>query len=231
MADPPRSAVLHQQLVSIPFFGGLEERVIQELAQGAVWREYAAGEVVMLEGDAPRGLYYLHSGWLKITKLSAEGREQVLQFLEPGETFNAVGVFANRPNPATAIALEPVGLWILQRDAVMALLASRPELAQQVIQKMANRVLELVELVEDLSLRTVMGRLARLLVEDAEPGPSGDVLRRPRWYTQAEIASRLGTVPDVVQRALTSLAASGLIEVRRDRIHILDREALQALAN
>lgn len=200
--------------------------MVHDLARGALWREYSAGEVVFLEGEQPRGLHYLQSGWLKITKSSPDGREQVLQFLGPGETFHVIGVFANRPNPATAIALEPVGIWILRREAVMALLEKHPQLARHVIERMAGRVLELIGLVEDLSLRTVTARLARMLVEDARD----NALHRPRWYTQAEIAARLGTVPDVLQRALSSLADDGLIDVERSVIHIRDREALEAIA-
>jgi len=72
----------------------------------------------------------------------------------------------------------------------------------------------------------VTARLARLLVEDTRD----NALHRPRWYTQAEIAARLGTVPDVLQRALSSLADDGLIDVERSIIHIRDREALEAMA-
>lgn len=226
MTDHPGGEPLVRQLRAIPFFRGLDDRVIRDLARGALWREYSAGEVVFLEGERSGGLYYLQSGWLKITKLSPDGREQVLQFLEPGETFHVIGVFANRPNPATAIALEPAGIWILRREAVMRLLEKHPQLVQHVIERMAGRVLELINLVEDLSLRTVTGRLARLLIEDARD----DTLNRPRWYTQAEIAARLGTVPDVLQRALSGLASNGLIEVERSAIRILDREALEAIA-
>lgn len=226
MTDHPGGESLVRQLRAIPLFSGLDDQVVRDLARGAVWREYAAGEVVFLEGEPACGLYYLQSGWLKITKFSPDGREQVLQFLEPGETFHVIGIFANRPNPATAIALEPAGIWILRREAVMRLLEKHPQLAQHVIERMAGRVLELIGLVEDLSLRTVTGRLARLLVEDS----MDDTLHRPRWYTQAEIAARLGTVPDVLQRALSSLAADGLIEVERSVIRILDREALEVIA-
>ncbi|MDT8305981.1 MAG: Crp/Fnr family transcriptional regulator, partial [Anaerolineae bacterium] len=168
---------LLDQLRAIPFFAGLGETILHELAQGAVWRDYESGEVVFLEGDRPYGLYYLQHGWLKISKTSPQGREQILQFLEPGATFNAVGLFANQPNPATAIALEPAGVWILRRDAVMALLRRRPELAQHVVERMADRILELVDLVSDLSFRTVSQRLARMLLADA----AGDTLHRPGW--------------------------------------------------
>ena len=70
------------------------------------------------------------------------------------------------------------------------------------------------------------GRLARLILSQAE----GDVLHRPRWYTQAELAAQLGTVTDVVQRALSSLAVDGLITVERNRILIQNRAGLEVLA-
>lgn len=226
MKQPTITPSLAERLRAIPFFVTLDDQTLAQLARSALWREYASGENVFMEGDIAPGLYYLQHGWLKITKSSPEGREQVLQLLGPGEAFHAIGVFANRPNPASAVALEPSGVWILPRDTLLALLESHPPLAQHVIEVMAGRILELVDLVEDLSLRTVTARLARLLLQDAEDG----AVHRPRWYTQAEIAARLGTVPDVLQRALSKLAEDGLIEVQRSAIHIRNREALQDLA-
>jgi DNA-binding GntR family transcriptional regulator len=87
-------------------------------------------------------------------------------------------------------------------------------------------MLYLVSLVTDLSLRPVTGRLARLLLDDAVD----DVLERPRWYTQAELAGRLGTVPDVVQRVLRGMENDGYIVVDRNQIHIVDRQALTEIA-
>jgi CRP/FNR family transcriptional regulator len=226
MPDPPNFTHLTEHLRANPFFKGLDDQLLTDLAREAVWREHAAGEVVFLEGEASPGLYYLQTGWLKAVKSSPEGREQVLRFIGPGETFNEIGAFASLPNPATAIALEPAGVWLLRREAVMRLLHKRPDLAQRLIENMAGRVVDLVKLVADLSLRPVTGRLARLLLD----GATGDVLHRPRWYTQAELAARLGTVPDVVQRAMRGLEAEGAIEVERHLIRILDRAALEKLA-
>jgi CRP/FNR family transcriptional regulator len=226
MPDHPSTDQLLNQLRADPFFEGLSAAMLQDLAGRVQWREYAVGEVVFLEGEESPGLYYIQAGWLKVVKTSPDGREQVLRFLGAGEVFNAIGAFTGRPNPATAIALETTGLWLLRRDVVMNLLRVQPEIAQRLIENMARRVIELVTLVEDLSLRTVTGRLARLLLESA----NADVLHRPRWYTQAELAARLGTVPDVVQRALSGLAADGTIEVERHLIRIRDRAALERLA-
>lgn len=222
---PPRTQ-LTAHLSQLPLFAGLDEPTLEAMARASRWREYEAGETVVLEGDAQPGLYYLQVGWLKVIKSSPAGREQILRFLEPGETFNDIGVFTNQPNPATAIALEPAGIWLIPRTTLLRLLQDKPDFAQHVISKMAERMLYLVSLVTDLSLRPVTSRLARLLLEDAVD----DVLERPRWFTQAELAARLGTVPDVIQRVLRNLENEGLIAVDRQQIRILDREALAETA-
>lgn len=226
MSERPDFAFLMAQLRDNPFFKGLDESTLSDLAREAVWREHAAGEVVFLEGEASPGFYYLQFGWLKAVKSSPEGREQVLRFIGPGETFNEISAFAIRPNPATAIALEAAGVWLLRRAIMLRLLRRQPDLAQRIIENLTDRVIDLVNLVADLSLRPVTGRLARLLLDEA----SGDVLRRPRWHTQAELAARLGTVPDVIQRALRGLESEGAIEVQRHEIRIRDRAALEKLA-
>ena len=226
MSTLPTSDHLLQQLQTNSMFAGLDEGTLRALAQNAHWREYSAGEVIVLEGEGLPGLLYLQSGWIKVVKVSPGGREQVLRFLEPGETFNEVGVFADQPNPATAIALEQAGVWLIRRETVMGLVQENPAFAQFVIAKMADRLLHLVALVTDLSLRPITGRLARLLLQEA----AGDLLYRPRWYTQAELAARLGSVPDVVQRALRNLEKDGLIAVNRSEIRILDRDALKEIA-
>lgn len=226
MPDRPPLDQVVQRLRTIPIFEGLDEATLLELARGIGRREYQANEMVVLEGEAQPGLYYVEYGWLKVVKISTTGREQTLRFLEPGETFNEIGVYTNQANPATAIALEPAGIWLIRREALLYMLQNRPEFAQHIIAKMAERMLYLVTLVTDLSLRPTIGRLARLLLEDAIDG----VLHRPRWYTQAELAARLGTVPDVIQRALRSLESDGLIVVERHQIRILDRQALAEIA-
>ncbi len=226
MPDRPNPDRLIEQLRALPFFKGLDDQTLGSLARSAVWRDYAAGEVVFLEGETSTGLYYLASGWIKVIKSSPEGREQVLRFFGPGETFNEIAAFSSRPNPATALALEPAGIWLLSRQAITRLLREQPELAQNIIESMAQRVIDLVNLVADLSLRSVTGRLARLLLDEARE----DVLPRPGWHTQAELAARLGTVPDVVQRALRGLESAGAIEVQRHEIRIRDRVALEKLA-
>ncbi len=206
-------------------FEGLDEGLLEELIAGAIWRSYAIGEVLFLEGEATVGMSYLAIGSLKIVKTSPGGREQVLRFVGPDETFNEIAGVIHQVNPATAIALEPSTVWYLPRAAVNALWRARPQMAEAIIHNLVGRILDLVDLVADLSLRTVTGRLARLLLEGAEDS----LVRRPQWLSQTQLAARLGTVPDVVQRALRDLQAREIVVLEGRAIRILNRTALEAL--
>lgn len=222
----PDRAALCEQLQATPYFASLDATTLAAVADLATWHEYAPGAIVFLEGETSSGLYSVYSGWVKVVKYSLDGREQVLRYFGAGELFNEIGIFLARPNPATALTLEPTLLWQLHRSALEPLLAAHPELLLQVMANMADRISYLVGLVADLSLHTVEVRLARLLL-DAAPGGA---LVRHAWLTQAELAARLGTVPDVLSRALRTLADAGLIRVERKQITILDRRGLAVRA-
>ncbi|MEA3337567.1 MAG: Crp/Fnr family transcriptional regulator [Chloroflexota bacterium] len=213
-------------LGAVPHFSGLDDATLRAVAEAAIRRDYGSNQVVFVEGDPSKGLYIVETGWLKVVKMSTDGREQVLHFLGPGETFNALSVFTEMTNPATVVALETSVVWLVHRETMLRLLDTHPELARVMVQKLATRVQHLISLVEDLSLRTVEARLARLLLEQGGRG----MVQRRRWATQTELAARLGTVPDVLSRALRKLAAEGLIRVARHQIEILDIEGLEERA-
>jgi CRP/FNR family transcriptional regulator len=213
-------------LSSISYFSHVDTSTLALIAQSALRRTYEADQVVLLEGEPSIGLFVVQEGWLKSVKGTVEGREQVVRVVGPGEVFNAIGVLASKVNPGTVIALEPAVVWIIERDSLLQLLERHPSLTWAVIQALAERVQRLMKQVEDLSLRTVEARVARLLVEESKDL----LLERREWETQAEIAAQLGTVPDVLNRALRSFAAQGLIKVDRQQIQILDEEHLSLIA-
>jgi CRP/FNR family cyclic AMP-dependent transcriptional regulator len=213
-------------LKAVSYFSNMDNASLKLAAQSAIRRTYDTDQVILLEGEPCAGLYVVESGWLKAVKIGVDGREQVLQTLGPGEAFNAISVFTDAPNQATVTALETSQVWIVRREVLLSLMDEHPALAHHVIKDLAGRVMQLVRMVEDLSLRSVEARLARLLLEQAE----GETVQRQRWATQAEMAARLGTVPDVVNRALRKLAEAGMIHVERQQIQILDREGLTIIA-
>ncbi|MCK9519658.1 MAG: Crp/Fnr family transcriptional regulator [Dehalococcoidia bacterium] len=226
---PAESATraLQTNLAQLPLFAHLDSETLALLASDSIRREFAPGETVFHEGEPAAGLYVLETGWVRAFKMSPQGREQVLQFVGPGEPFNTVAIFTNLLSPATAVALEASVVWVVPRATVRRILRERPEFAERVLENMAERMIYLVGLVADLSLRTVSARLASLLLERAEDG----VLSRPKWFTHAELAARLGTVPDVIQRALGRLQSERVIDVSRREIRILDEGRLRSLAD
>jgi CRP/FNR family transcriptional regulator len=226
MNGMPKSNSILRLLSAVPSLAGLKPPALEQIARHAVRREYEEGQIVFLEGEPAVGLYVVESGWLKAIKLSSSGREQVLRVVGPGDAFNEVALFIESPNPATVVALEPASVVLIRREPLLQLLDEHPAIARIAAQQLAQRVLYLLTIIEDLSLRPVEARLARLLLEQAVAG----VIHRRRWATQSEIAARIGTVPDVLSRAIRNLTEEGLIQVERHQIRILDPEGLKARA-
>ena len=214
--------MLLKRLQDFDFLRGLDSDTLARLANSAVWKVFHPNTIVFWEGDVETNLYFLQYGSLKVLKSSQDGREQVLRFISAGEIFNEVGVLAKRANPATAVALEESGIWLIPRDALEKVLLAHPHTALQIIQNMADKIIELVAFAADLSLKTVEARFIKLLLEQAE----GGVLERRRWTNQTELAAHLGTVPDVLSRVIRELTKAGLIETDKQQIRILDRAQL-----
>ncbi|MGB8646060.1 MAG: Crp/Fnr family transcriptional regulator [Anaerolineae bacterium] len=212
-----RAALLHAQ----PYLAVLNEEGLAFLTAHTIERSYTKGEIILLEGDPGEGLAFVVEGRARIYKLSPEGREQVLRYCGPGESFNEVSVFDNGPNPANVVAATNCLLWIVPRAAFMELVQTRPELALAIIQNLGARLRHLVRLVEDLSLRQVSARLAKLLLETADDREAA------RTLTQHEMAARVGTVREMVGRSLKQLETRGLIAIQSGRIVIIDRAGLE----
>jgi len=224
MSKDSRTA-LTELLKKNPLFSAVPVDTLTNLTHQAFVRSYPVGSAVFWEGDPSQGLYWLLAGTLKAVKYSAGGREQILHLIREGEMFNEAGGFTTLPNPATVIALSDSEVWHIPGEPIRQLIREEPLFAQSIIEALTLRLRSAVDLIEDLSLRSVVHRLARLILEEAEE----NTLFRPAWYTQAELAARLGTVPDVVQRALRKLEETGLIRAERRQIHILDRKSLAKL--
>ncbi|MBI5878218.1 MAG: Crp/Fnr family transcriptional regulator [Chloroflexi bacterium] len=214
-----RIKILREQ----PYFSVLPDADLEYLAEQLIERRFAKGENVFLEGDPCDGLYIVCEGQVRIFKLSADGREQVLTYCAGRQSFNEVAVFDGGPNPAHVIAAAPSIIWTVPRELIFDMLRTRPTMANAIIQNFAHRLRHLVGLVEDLSLRHVTARLAKLLVEAA----SGEL--DVHAMTQQELAARLGTVREMVARSLKLMETRGLIRLERGRIVILDRQTLEKM--
>lgn len=216
-------------LKGVSFFAVLDDHTLEQVARIAQRLTYAPGEMIFLEGEPCAGLYMLERGRCKIFKISTEGREQTLQVVLPGNFFNHVAALDGGPNAANAVALDNLTAWVMARADIKTLAFQYPALSWVLLEHIAHVARFLIGIVEDLGLRPVKARLAKLLLEEAERSQQGE-LDRESLLTQQEIAARLGTVREMVGRALRTLMDDGAIKMERHRIVIVDREALKQMA-
>ena len=210
----------------VPYFAELPDQVLAALAGVAALRRFARGQVIFLEGEPCAGLCIVAEGDVKIFKVSAQGREQILHRVATGGTFNDVAALDGGPNPASAAAASDAVLLIIGRHDIRRLAQAHPVLAWALIESIARRTRHMVEMVEDLALRSVKARLAKLLLAEAERSAAPAEIDRSQMVTQAEMAARLGTVREMIGRALRDLADEGLIALDRYRIVVTDRQGL-----
>ncbi len=213
-------------IARVPYFTDLEAKIREDVARAAIRRDYPADYLIFSEGEPCAGLYLVEHGLVRIFKTAWDGREQVLHLLGPGQTFNDVATFDGGPNPASAITVEPTTLWIIDRESMQRLLRTYPAIGEAAVKVLAGRLRHLIGLVEDLSFRSVTARLAKLLLQQAEAARA-DSVERPTLMTHQEMAARLGTVREMIGRALRALADTGAIRIERHRIVIVDRAALE----
>ena len=233
----PNREQIAKALKSVPLFAGLEEQQVDRLAQRAVPRRAEAGTLLFAEGDDCQGLYVIFSGALKIFKLSAQGREQVLAVERSGGVVAELPVFDGGPYPASCQPIESSVVIFISKQDFRRSCQQDPELALKVLASVGARLRRLVGIIEELSFQTVRRRLAALLLETARAAhPSATSAtsakasspsRVPLPLTQQEIAARIGTVRELVSRNLSRLQAEGIVRLEGHTLIVHDLKRLE----
>jgi CRP-like cAMP-binding protein len=226
-------ARLDPLLRQIPYFAGLTAPMLAELAHSVRTREVDPHGRVLTAGEPCLGLYFVIRGQVRLMKTAADGRQHVLRVLGPGATFNDVAVFDGGPNSDTAIAVGPTKIGYLPTATMVRLIERQPEVAKAALKLLSQRQRSLGHVVEDLALRDVTARVARLLLDCI--GHHDHIVEKAEFacarITHQEIAAMVGSVREVVQRALKELERDGAIALHRSRIDIRDAGKLERWAH
>ena len=212
-------------LKSVPYFSGLGPAEIESLRTYMFERSAQESDLVLLEDEPGDSMYIVASGVVKVFRTSSEGKEQILHFVRPGQSLNDVPAYDGGPNVASCQALRSVTLYGIRYSDLKLILREHPNLYDNITRLMAGQVRHLVSLVEDLSFRHVIGRVAKILLDYASDGTGPN----PR-LTQQEMAAMAGTAREVVGRSLRSLEDEGAIRMERHRIVIANKGALEEMA-
>jgi CRP/FNR family transcriptional regulator len=217
-------------LAKVAIFSGLTETELSFLAQRAVPRQYAPGEVVFAEGQPCAGLYVVERGHIRIFKTSPGGREQVLTIDGPGSSVAEVPVFDGGNYPASGAAVDSALLLFVSKQDFQALCLAHPQVTLKVLRVVGARLRRLVGIIEELSFTTVRHRLASFLVrlarQEGKRTPAGIEILLPTSHQ--ELAAQIGTVRELVSRNLSRFQAEGLLIVEGRNVIVRDLKALEA---
>jgi CRP/FNR family transcriptional regulator len=221
-----------QTLRTSLLFSELDEEYLLQVAAISHRRSFSKGETVFAEGDPATGFYLLAKGGIKLCKVSPEGREKVLHFVHPGETFAEAALFGDGRYPAEARGVESGELLMFPKAGFLGLIERSPQFALNLIVSLSLLLRRFARQIEELSFAEVPNRLAACLIDLAE--------RKSTFYQgksyldlemkKGELASRLGTVSETLSRAFRKLKEDAIIEVDGSRVVILDMPALSRLA-
>lgn len=208
-----------------PYFAAVPAAALAAVSRRAIPRHYDGGALVFSEGEHAEGLYVVAAGSVRVFKGSEEGKEQVLHHITAGQSFNDVAAFDGGPSPASAQAVESTTVLVVRRDDLVNLMRRHPEIALAVVEALSARLRQMSSLVEDLALRHVVSRVAAVLLRLAR---GAAVVALP---TRQELAAMVGTVREVVTRALRHLERQRAVRLGPGgRLTILDPTALQRLS-
>lgn len=212
-------------LKQLAYFEDQNAELIAQIAQSAFAYEAKAGEILFIEGEPSAGLWMIENGRVKVYKLNPAGQEHILHILGDNNTFNDISTLDGGMNPANAAALADSTFWVVPPQAFREAILRDSQFAARVIQVLSGRVRRLVGQIEDLTLYSVIVRVARLLIKQMEdPALSGD------GVTRAALAAHLATTPQTISTALKELEISGAIAFNRHEIHIVDEPLLRSIA-
>lgn len=200
---------------------------LERLRKMALLKQYPQGTLVFRQGDTCPGVFIVGSGLVRIFKTSPAGKEHVLHLVAPGNTFAEVAAIGGFDCPAFAEAIEETTCALLPADSFAKALREDHQLCLGLLMSMAGWVKRHTDMVEDITLRDAAGRLARYLLNIADPNDGSIQLPSLKKH----LASHLNLTSETLSRTLRRLTETGLITSSDEQeLKVADREGLMALA-
>ena len=204
-------------LENVPLFFGLAAEALSEIELHGSVKSFKKNAIIINQDDESYSLYVILSGRVKVFVSGEDGREVVLNHQAAGDYFGDLALIDKQPRVASVMTTEASKLMIISRDDFLTCLSRNPEIAINLIKPMTRRMRMLAQNVSSLALMDVYGRVARILLQQAEENDGELVTGR---ITQQEIADMVGASRAMVSRILKDLKAGGYISVNKKRVTI-----------
>jgi CRP/FNR family transcriptional regulator len=217
------------EVKKLPFFHSLSEEELGEIAQCIVIRSFRKKEVIFSEGEPSSRFLILSTGKVKITKITAEGKEMIIELISPGDFFGGFAVLNGFPYPANAAAMEDSRVLCISRKDLLGIMERFPNIILQITAQLSERVREFPDALKNIALERVESRIASLLLKLAEKtgskNASGDIELDLR-LTRQDISEMVGTTVETAIRVMSRFRKARMIRYNGGRIVVLDKKAL-----
>jgi CRP-like cAMP-binding protein len=222
-----RTFDLPRYLSVLPLFSAMSALELQRLADGSQVRRFGRGDMVFRVGQACEEFHVTVIGQVKLFAISAAGQEKVVELIGPGNSFAEAFMFMDKPYIINAQALTDTLLLTVSKQAVLAEIAGDSRFALRMLAGISRRLHGLVHDVQGYALNTGLQRVIGYLLRDVSETDANEMtLSLP--VSKATIASRLSITPEYFSRVMHELEATGLIEIDKRDIRILDARRLAA---
>jgi CRP/FNR family transcriptional regulator len=215
----------------VSIFNALTSEDARETSRYLVPESYSKKEFIFSEGDPSDWLYIVKSGKVKITKLSHEGKEIILEIVPPNEIFGGIAVARGFPYPANAVAMEDTEVFKMSRKNLLSIMDRFPNLMYCMAVNIGDRIKGTHETLKSIALEKVESRIASLLIKlsdkAGEKVPEGVAISMK--LTKQDIAEMVGTTVETSIRTISKLTKAGLVAAKAGRIIIRDLEKLKSL--
>ncbi|CAN7206345.1 Crp/Fnr family transcriptional regulator [Knoellia sp. LjRoot47] len=222
----------HDIVRKAPLFAALDDEAAASLISSMTAQHMERGDVLFHEGDPGDRLYVIGEGKIKLGRSSADGRENLLAILGPGEMFGELSLFDPGPRTATATAVAETQIVGLTHDQLKAFLGERPGVATTLLAALARRLRRTNESLADLVFTDVPGRVAKALIDLSDrfgrPVEGGVMVSHD--LTQEELAQLVGASRETVNKALADFATRGWLKLEARAVLVQDMERLQRRA-
>jgi len=216
-----------------PLFAGLKEEDLKRIRAIASLRQIEKKEILFSDGEETRGFYVIISGRVKLFKVSPEGKEQILHVVSAPDAFAEAALFLEGTYPAFAEAMTDCQLLYFPKRDFIQLIEKNPQLSINMIVTLSHYLKRFASLIEELSLKEVSSRIAKYIIDlsmkSSKEGKSPKEVELDLSKTQ--LALKLGTISETLSRTLAKMKAKRIIDVKKNKIIILNREALEEVAS
>jgi CRP-like cAMP-binding protein len=222
---------LTQLIIVSPFGKAVGDEVCQEILKQIDRQHWPEGSMIFQEGDDAQGMYFVAKGMVKLARISSDGRESILTFVEPPNMFAEAAIFIGK-YPVTAIAIADTELLFLHKQKVMELVAKHESFLRFMFGAMARWLQRLVNKIDQLTLSDGTARVARYLLSELErekPQLDYKITRVILPSKKGDLATLLNMNQPSLSRIFRRLQDDNLIKVEGRTIYLYDLDALRRL--